>query len=565
MKRLFEDHKIRIVKDLNGAWKFTTDTENIGEENGYMNGLPYSKTVSVPGVWNTQLDLFTYEGVCWYEKDFYFDGFAKLVFEGVMTECKVWLDGNYLGYHYGGFCQFDFLAGELEPGIHKLVLKVDNRFDDDSIPQKVVDWYHYGGITRSVSVEKFKGTSINYAKFDYKLNQNYTSADVNFTVELCGAGKQKETEFSIWLDDEKIYAEKISVRKGSVKKLKIENITVDNIKLWSPDSPNLYKLTFKTDTDDLIDRVGFRNVEIKDLKLLINGKETELRGVNRHEDHPDFGMTVPFAQMERDVDIILDMGCNTIRGSHYPNSRIFLDMLDEKGILFWSEIPIWGCGFSEKALSNKVIIKRGLDMHKEMLKYYFNHPSIIIWGLHNEIRTHSIAGYKMTKLYYSYVKDNGGNRLVTYASDKPMTDICFEFCDIISINQYFGWYSGAREDWKSFPDKFNERRLSLGFADKPVIMSEFGAAATYGNHTFGDVKWTEEYQAKLHEIALQTFHDCPYMIGSYIWQFCDTVSAKDVAKARTLNNKGILNEYRKPKMAYYSVKNKYTSFKAEEQ
>jgi beta-glucuronidase len=169
----------------------------------------------------------------------------------------------------------------------------------------------------------------------------------------------------------------------------------------------------------------------------------------------------------------------------------------------------------------------------------------------------------MSKLYYTYLKENGGNRLVTYASDKPKVDICFEFCDIISINQYFGWYYGTREDWKNFPEKFDVRRKELGFEKKPVIMSEFGAAAAYGYHTFDDVKWTEEYQAKLLEIALQTFHDCPYMIGSYIWQFCDTVSDKDINKVGTLNNKGILSGYREPKLAYNSVKAKYLKFKEE--
>ena len=563
MKRLFDEHIKRQVTFLDGAWNFITDRENIGEENNYPNGLNNTKTVIVPSVWNNQLDLFTYEGVCWYQKDFYFEGNAHLVFEGVMTECKVWLDGEYLGYHYGGFCQFDFIVPNLKAGIHKLVLKVDNSFNNESIPQKVVDWYHYGGITRSVSVEKLNGVAITHAKFDYKLSKDRKSAEIFFTVELYCADKKNETEFSITLDGEKIYSQKIALRKCSYKTLVTEKITVNNIKLWDTYNPYLYNVTFNTEHDDLIDRIGFRTIEVKNRKLCLNGKNIELRGVNRHEDHPEFGMSVPEGIMVRDLDIIGEMECNAIRGSHYPNSRIFLDMMDERGILFWSEIPIWGSSFSEDALGNKTILKRGLDMHKEMVKYYYNHPCIVFWGMHNDIRTNTNNAYIMSKHYYTYLKEHGGNRLVTYASDKPSTDICFEFCDIISINQFIGWNYGTREDWKSFPEKFDVLRKELGFEDKPVIMSAFGAAAAYGHHTFDDIKWTEEYQAQLLEIALQTFHDCPYMVGAYIWQFCDTVSNKDITKIGTLNNKGLLSSFREPKLAYQSVKAKYIKFKEE--
>ncbi|MBR2043330.1 MAG: hypothetical protein IJ946_03220 [Clostridia bacterium] len=563
MRRLFDEHIKRQVTFLDGAWLFTTDAENKGEELGFQNGLQNAKSVIVPSAWNSQIDLYGYEGVCWYQKEFYFDGTARIVFEGVMTECKVWLDGKYLGYHYGGFCQFDFIVPDLSKGNHTLVVKVDNSFDEHSIPQKDVDWYHFGGITRSVSVEKLQGVAITYQKIDYALNQDRTEAQISFTVELYGADKKKETALTVTLDGETLFSKTLSLRKGSRHIIVSDKIKVTNLKLWDTASPYLYTVAFSTDTDDIIDKIGFRTIEVKDCKLLLNGKSIELRGVNRHEDHPEFGMTVPAAIMERDLEIIADMGCNAIRGSHYPNSRIFLDMLDEKGFLFYSEIPIWGCGFKEATLGDTLVLKRGLEMHKEMVRHYYNHPSIILWGMHNEIKTDTDNAFIMSKLYYTFLKENGGNRLVTYATCKPNVDNCFEFCDIISINQYFGWYYGTREDWKLFPDKFDRRRRELGFGDKPVIMSEFGAAANYGTHTFSDVKWTEEYQAKLHEIALQTFHDCPYMIGSFIWQFCDTASDKDMMKVKSLNNKGLLSAYREPKQAYFTAKEKYLKFKKE--
>lgn len=563
MRRLFDEHIVRKTTFLDGGWKFCTDPENKGEEQGFYNGLQNYETVTVPSVWNFKLALFKYIGVCWYQRDFYFEGTARLVFEGVMTECKVWLDGKYIGNHYGGFCQFDFIVPDLQAGVHKLVLMVDNTFKEDSIPQNTVDWYRYGGITRSVSVEALRGVAVTYSKFDYYLSEDRTEADIILTAELYGADKKKDTTLNIAIDGETVFSKKVALRKGSRQTIVTEKIKVKNIKLWDVGSPNLYTVVFSTDTDDLIDKVGMRSFEVKDCALWLNGKKIEFRGVNRHEETPSLGMAVPASIMASDLDIIEDLGCNAIRGSHYPNSRIFLDMLDQRGILFYSEIPIWGGGFSLEALSDKRVIERGLDMHREMVKYYYNHPSIVFWGMHNEIKVSSKEAYNISKIYYNFLKQHANNRLVTYATCDYMDDICFEFCDVISINAYHGWYGNKIEDWYAFPDTFNKNRLESGFGDKPVIMSEFGAAAIYGHHTFKNVRWTEEYQSNLLKVALQVFHDCPYIAGSFIWQFCNIRSDIHINRYNAYNNKGIVNEHREPKAAYFAVKEKYLKFKDE--
>ncbi|MBR2043329.1 MAG: hypothetical protein IJ946_03215 [Clostridia bacterium] len=564
MKRIFDEHIIRKTTYLDGGWKFTVDSEKVGENKGFYNGLESYETIIVPSVWNNKLSLFNYQGVCWYQRDFFFEGTARLVFEGVMTECKVWLDGEYLGYHYGGFCQFEFIVPDLKAGLHKLVLRVDNSFDECSIPQKEVDWFRFGGITRSVSVERLQGVAVTYGKIDYFLNEDRTEADIIFTAELYGADSKKETTLSITLDGETVFSKKVALRKNSKETVVTDKITVKNVRLWDTSSPYLYTVVFSTDTDDLIDKVGMRTFEVKDCALWLNGKKLELRGVNRHEEIPSLGMSVPTVCMQNDLELIEDLGCNAIRGSHYPNSRIFLDMLDERGILFYSEIPIWGGGFNTEALSNKTVLERGLNMLKEMVKYYYNHPSIIFWGMHNEIITESEEARNMSALYYSFLKQNANNRLVTYATCRYNVDTCFEYCDVICINAYNGWYSNKIDDWYSFPDKFNSRRIELGFGDKPVIMSEFGGGAVYGNKTFKNVRWTEEYQANLIKTCLQIFHDCPYMAGSFIWQFANIRSDIHINRFRSFNNKGILSEYREPKEAYFTVKEKYHQFKNEE-
>ena len=168
----------------------------------------------------------------------------------------------------------------------------------------------------------------------------------------------------------------------------------------------------------------------------------------------------------------------------------------------------------------------------------------------------------MSKTYYEYLKATGGNRAVVYASDKPLADICFEFSDILCLNQYYGWYSGGLDAWEPFLEKFCERMKTLGFEDKPIIMSEFGAGALYGFHDTEMPIWSEEYQAKLIDFCLNLFHKHPAIVGSFIWQFCDIRTAKEMgmSRARGFNNKGILNEHRRPKSAYYAVQRCYRSF-----
>ena len=568
MARLFEEHKKRRVINLDGIWSFKIDPNAEGEEKHYFDRLETDGIAAVPSMWNIEKGLLEYEGCAWYQRDFYTEGGTiKLSFDGVMTKADVWLDGSYVGSHYGGFSHFEFILNEVAAGDHRLTVRADNRFDAQSIPQNWVDWYHYGGITRSVSAELLRGVCILTNKIEYTLCDGMTSAQYNFVNTLYNAEDfDVTTTLEYTLGGEAVYSTEVTLAARETKTFITPTLALNNVRLWSCESPTLYDILITTGTDDLYDRTGFRLVEVKDNKILLNGKEIELRGVNRHEEHPEFGFAFPQSLMKRDIDIIVDMGCNTIRGSHYPNSKLFLDMLDKYGILFWSEIPIWGCGFSEAALADEVVLSRGLEMHREMVEQYYNHPSIIFWGMHNEIHSETQAGYEMSKLYYNFLKENGGNRIVTYASNTPMNDICFEFCDVISLNMYYGWYGGVKEDWDRFLRRFRERRDSLGFSNKPVIMSEFGCAALYGNHTFENIPWSEEYQAELLSYAINAFHKDDMMVGFYVWQYCDMRTCKPagINRARGFNNKGIVNEYRKPKAAYFALSKLYHDFIEEE-
>ena len=567
MPRIFTDRTKRQTTCLDGMWFFKTDADNIGKEKEFYKGFTNGAEIATPSVWNTEFGLAEYKGAVWYSKNFYFEGGdARFNFEAVMTYAEVWLDGTLLGDHYGGFTSFDFYVNNVSKGFHNLTLRVDNSFDKYSIPQKKVDWYHYGGIIRSVFLEKVYGTVVSNLRFDYTLDDTLTSASSKITAEIFNPQNEGiATDITFNFDGKEIFKTSVTLAAGETKYIDSEFFNVDNVRLWDIGKPELYYISVTTDTDDLIDRVGFRLIEVKDEKILLNKNQIEIRGVNRHEEYPDFGFAFPPALMNKDIDIILNLGCNAIRGSHYPNSKYFVDLLDSHGILFWSEIPMWGVGFTAETLGYPLVIERGLTMHKEMLKQYFNHPSIIIWGMHNEIPTESENAYNISKLFYGFLKENGGNRIVAYATYKPMEDICLEFCDVICLNLYYGWYYGDNDSWPDALAEFRQRRNSLGFEHKPIIMSEFGCAAIYGDLTFTNVRWSEEYQTEMLSKALTTFHNDPMVSGFYIWQYADmrTCWEAGMTRARGFNNKGIVNEHRKPKHSYFEVKRLYEKFKGE--
>lgn len=270
----------------------------------------------------------------------------------------------------------------------------------------------------------------------------------------------------------------------------------------------LYTVRVLVGDDDQAERIGFRTVKVKDKQIMLNGKPLYLQGVNRHEEHPEWGFAFPLKLMGRDLDIIEDLSCNSIRGSHYPQSAYWLDLLDERGIVFWSEIPLWQ--YHAHHMTDPVIRERSLRMLEEMIEHNFHHPSVLF--------------------------------------------------DVIGINKYFGWYGGEVEGFAPFLEKYHDYAASVGAKDKPIILAEFGAAGL-----FGDVGWeerrlfSEDYQADVLQKALTIFRNDRSIVGTFVWQFADIRSDTRMFRdrARSFNNKGLVNEYRKPKLAYREVRRIY--------
>lgn len=560
MERIFKEHLNRKISSLNGDWFFCIDKDGVGEAERWHEDFPTNaRNINVPSCWNLELDLFSYVGKAWYLKKFETDDtYLQISFGAVTGLAKIYLDGEYLGEHYGGWLEFSF-SKFVKAGLHSLVVCVDNTPNDlNTIPLKVVDWYNYGGITRSVEISQFDKPYINNCKISYLLNGNLTEAVISAEITLSNPfGNTYNTELEFYLNGKMLKSIEISV-KGT-ETFKIEGISVPDIDLWEIGNASLYDIRISTKDDDLFDKIGFRKIEARNKNIYLNNKPVFVKGVNRHEQHPDWGFSVPRNINKRDVDIIKNLNCNFVRGSHYPNTQTFIDYLDREGIMFWSEIPMWQ--YRQDSLADDLMRQRAFKMYEEMIDQYYNHPSIVIWGLHNEIATESEEAYDFTKKAYEYVKSKDASRLVTYATCKFDRDICFAFADVVCINNYHGWYFGKTDDWKDYIKHLRPSLIERGQGDKPVIMSEFGAAALYGNSSFNNDKWSMEYQSDLIEEVIKDCLNEDGVCGTLVWHYCDAPSDKDLAKANGFNNKGVLDAYRRPKMAYYTLKNIYKLIK----
>ncbi len=554
MEHIFKESYSRKCDSLNGSWEFCIDKNNIGKDDKwYLNFPEKIRYINVPGCWNFELDLFDYFGTSWYKKEFYSkECNLQIEFGAVSGLCEVYLDGEYLGSHYGGWSAFKFIK-KVSSGKHCLIVRVDASSNTtNTIPLQEVDWYHYGGIMRSVVITEFTKPFIENYRIAYELDEKLKNAtlDISLSFNILN-GSNYKTVANIFLNDEKVFSDSINLSEENTAEIK--NLKVKNIKLWGVGEPNLYTLRVETEDDDIIEQIGFRKIEIKGDKFYLNGEQIIFKGVNRHEEHPDWGFAMPANLQKRDLDIIKDLGCNIVRGSHYPNSHTFLDYLDREGILFWSEIPMWG--FTPKALADPLTLERGIAMHSEMIEQYYHHPSIVIWGLHNEIATDSREGYELTKAFNEFVRGKDNSRLITYATCRYHKDICLEFTDFISLNYYMGWYSGSFDDWDKFFEDIPKIAEEHNAAGKPVVMSEFGCAAIFGYDNFSHDKWTMEYQSQMIEKIIRLSQE--RNIGTLVWQFADIKSDININRARSFNNKGILDEYRRPKMSYYTVKKLY--------
>ena len=544
-------------------WDFRIDEKDAGKSEKWYENFPKdSEKIIVPSCWNTAPKYNDYFGAAWYRTFFETDyKNVYIKFNGVLDGCEVYLDGKFLGEHYGSFTDFGFLCENIKRGKHCLTDRVDNTFNDiDSVPLKRVDWFHYGGIFKKVEFIGFDDFLLTDKKIDYTLAEDLKSAFVRVQVKILTAnGKTIKLPVKVWADGEEVFEKELRIINDEI--IDVCEFALKDIKLWNVLDPSFHQISFSVGENVYNQRIGFRKIEIKNGLFYLNKKKIYFKGVNRHNEHPDWGFSVPFAILKKDVDLIINSGCNVIRGSHYPNDEKLLDYCDEKGVLFWEEIPLWG--YPEEALKSERVLETSYNAYERMLVRDFHHPCIIIWGLHNEIDTRTIPAQKLSEKLSQIIKAYDSHRLITFATKYCYEDICLDYADFISVNMYYGWYDELFDYWHKCIDDLYDRLKTLNMQNKPIVLSEFGVEALYGLNTVENIKWSENYQSDYIEKVLNIMFNDKRVQGTLVWQFCDAKSSDcfSIQRPRGYNNKGLLNEYRMPKKAYFTTKRLYESKK----
>lgn len=558
MIRLFDQHKVRSQKELEGIWRFV-------REDGKEYDLP------VPGVWEQHPDLMNYRGKGTFYKKVYVPQMAhlRLEFKGVSHTADVYFDEEFVVHHYNAFTPFSGIVKDVQPGEHVIKVCVDNTFGEHSALHTPNDYYTYGGITRPVALEELGQVYIKNVHFNPYTKDGKWFAKVEVWVEnlsretceavvesgLAGSGAVSEACGNVV---KCVTKQEISVEAGKTVKVEWEQEYTD-VESWNVGDGKLYFLeTVLKDknglpVDDFIDRVGFREVALQGNRILVNGKPVFLKGFNRHEDYNTYGCAIPVQAMVEDMNLMEDLGSNAVRTCHYPNDERFLDLCDERGMMVWEENH--ARGFVLERMLNPNFEKQCEDCIDEMIDNHFNHPAIVIWGILNECASETEEGRRMYKTQFEQIKRLDTSRPTTFATCRHFNDICLDLPDIVSFNIYTGWYQDM--DMKERHDKELDWIASAGGAGKPVIVSEFGAGGIYGFRDRARTKWSEERQADLLRENLELYREDARITGTFIWQFADCRVTEEEwfhARPRSHNNKGVVDEYRRPKLAYDVVK-----------
>ena len=565
----------RKTFSLDGYWKIIVDPYENGfynyrydeRDNGYFkNQKPKSKSdlveydfdksdsLKVPGDWNTQKEkLFLYEGTIWYKKDFDYNltsGKRLFVYFGAANyKVIVYLNGTKLGEHEGGFTLFNFEITELaKEKANFLIVKVDNKRSREFVPTVNTDWWNYGGITRNV--------------FLVEVPQTYIK---DYFIQL---DKNSDTEISGWI---KLEGEK---RKQNIK-IEISELqkefsteTDDNglcefsfeaqPDLWMPENPKLYDVKISSETDSTRDKIGFRRIETKNGKILLNGRPIFLRGISCHEEAPIRGGR---ANSKEEAETILkwvkELNGNFIRLAHYPHRENFIRVADEMGILVWSEIPVYWTILWD----NKETFRNAENQLTEMITRDKNRASIILWSVANETPLNDARLNFLTKLTEQARKlDN--TRLLTaalenhYINDSTIVidDPFGKYLDVIGLNEYLGWYDGL-------PDKIAKINYVTVY-NKPLIVSEFGAGALQGLYGDKMERWTEEYQSYVYEEQIKLMKKMPNLGGMSPWILMDFRSPRRPLPGIQdfYNRKGLISDKGIKKKAFYILQEFYKGF-----
>lgn len=541
---------MRVVKKINENWLFSKNAKAVPSK------LPEDwESLNLPYTWNGKDGQDGgndyYRGTGYFAKalsknDMPDGEEVYLQLDGVNSTGKVYFNGKELVTHHGGYSTFRVKLDDIKDE-NLLVVTADNSPNDYVYPQ-MADFTFYGGIYRDVSLI---GVNKEHFDLDYygapgiavtpKINGK------NADVELQAYGNGK-VEFTI-SDGENIVASATAEGKNPNA-----SVTIKDVHLWDGvKDPFLYTATAKLiadgeAVDEISARFGCRSFKIDPQKgFILNGREYPLRGVSRHQDRPDIGNALLPEHHREDIELICEMGANTVRLAHYQHSQVFYDLCDEKGLVVWAEIP-----YISKHMPGG--IENTKSQMTELICQNYNHPCIVVWGLSNEITMNGsdkslIDNHNMLNdLAHSLDK----TRLTTIAvlTACSIDDDYVKIPDVLSYNHYFGWYGGDTSMNGPWFDKFHKK-----YPNRAIGLSEYGCEALNwhtSNPEQGD--YTEEYQAYYHEELIKQISQRPFIWATHVWNMFDfAADARGEGGENGMNHKGLVTFDRKYKKdSYYA-------------
>ena len=569
----------RSIQSLNSSWEFTSEA-NQGK----------SKIVNIPHTWNNE-DAFRdgkeyFRGLGVYRKTLFIpqewsNKRVFLKFEGSNQITRLFVNEQPAGTHKGGYTGFVFdITEQLVPGEeNELRIEVDNSHNLD-IPPLDADFNFYGGIYRDLSLiitEEVHFELANEAAGNLLVRTSEVSEDkakIGIEAKLVNHSDSTEkTEVEVEIfnpggESIKTLSRSLRLQPGGTETLNFEHL-ITAPELWSPDNPQLYRMVAsiytegkKEKTDVFETNFGLRWVEIDAEKgFFLNGKPLKLIGANRHQDFLGLGNALPNELHERDYRMIKEMGANFIRTAHYPQDPEVYRICDELGLLVWTEVPV-----INDVTDSEAYHEVSLQMQREQILQFFNHPSIVMWGLMNEIFIRLVFNGKVSEedreakikttvalaeKLERETKRLDPSRLSAMALHQDelynSTGIA-DIPDVIGWNLYMGWYSPGLENLGKFLDEQHQR-----YPNRPLLISEYGPGADIRLQTMDPKPWdySEAYQLKSHRSYLNQVQERDYMLGMAAWNFADFGSSFRQDAMPYINQKGLVNFDRTKKDIYY--------------
>jgi beta-glucuronidase len=571
----------RSTTSLNGQWQAIVDPYDVGfldyraqplkNNNAFFkNYKPKSKSelveydfdtaghLNVPGDWNTQREsLLFYEGTVWYKRSFAFAKSPKkrvyVHFGAANYHSSVYLNGQELGQHEGGFTPFDFeITDRVRAQDNFLILRVNNTRAKEQVPTANTDWWNYGGITRPVTLVEVPETFIQ----DYCVQlEKGSSRQIKGWLQL--NGPQLRQSVTIRIPEAGLTKTFQTDVAGRAELSFSADLT-----LWSPENPKLYTVEISSETDKVADRIGFRSIGVRGTDILLNGKPIFLRGISIHEESP---LRTGRAWSEDDARTLLgwakELGCNFVRLAHYPHNEAMLRLADQMGVLVWEEVPVYWTIQWE----NPATLSNAENQLSELITRDHNRASLIIYSVANETpisdarnrflsqliqQAHSSDPTRLVSAALQEVEVQDGGRLSIRLNDPIASEL-----DVMGGNEYIGWYAHSISDLDTTD--------WLSKYDKPLILSEFGADAVFGNHGDAQTRWTEEYQESLYQHQVAMLKRIPFLRGTTPWILKDFRSPR-----RTLpgiedyfNRKGLVSDHGEKKKAFFVLQKFYQELK----